>query len=264
MSLDCKVIEDLLPLYLENMCSEQSKRIVEEHLAECENCHQLVESTGAVQIPHIEPKTPAADNAVKKSFRKIRMRWLASVIAILMIVPILLLGWNQYQGRGVHFSNIHELRLSKAFMKCLCAGDYEKAYTYIDTDGLREEWLTHWFDEEKLTNMYSDGLVKFCEYGEKVEEKGGFSDYKYMGISLYGYKEDGTAVYVVLFKTHCAGKETMLDITVSDDGIEYFSGGGSFLTDPLAQFSIWSEYLWQEYEGCYFDPELKEYVYPAE
>jgi len=46
---------------------------------------------------------------------------------------------------------------------------------------------------------------------------------------------------------------------VSDDGVEHFSGGGSFVDDPLAQFSIWSEYLWQDYEGCYFDPELGEY-----
>lgn len=264
MSLDCKVIEDLLPLYLENICSEQSKKLVEEHLAECESCRRLIESTQSVQIPHIAPQKPAADNVVKKSFRKIRMRWLASVIGILMIVPILLLGWNQYHGRGVHFTNMHELRLGKAFMKCLCAGDYEKAYTYMDIEGLKEEWLSRWFDEGKLTNMYSDGLAKFCEYGEKVERNGGISDYQYMGISHHSHEEDGTPVYQILFKIHYAGKEILFDVMVSDDGIEYFSGGGSFLISPLAQFSIWSEYLWQDYQGCYFDPELKEYVFPSD
>ena len=66
----------------------------------------------------------------------------------------------------------------------------------------------------------------------------------------------------MIFKIKYAGEETLFDIMVSNDGVEYFSGSGSFVTDPLAQFAIWSEYLWQDYEGCYFDPNLKEYVYP--
>ena len=50
-------------------------------------------------------------------------------------------------------------------------------------------------------------------------------------------------------------------MNVSEDGIESFHGGGSFVDDPLAQFSIWAEYLWQDYEGCYFDPTTKQYIY---
>ena len=262
MRLDCKVIEDLLPLYFDNMCSEQSRKMVEEHLSECENCRRLVERTQAVQIPHIELEKPVADNVVKKSFKKIRFRWLASVIAVMIIIPVIFLGWNQYHGRGVHYTNIYEMQIGNAFMKCLAEGNYEKAYKYIDIEGLKEEWLEQWFDEETLVNIQSDGLEKFCEYGRKVTEKGGISEYEYVGISLRGYENDGTPIYQMIFKIKYAGEETLFDIMVSNDGVEYFSGSGSFVTDLLAQFAIWSEYLWQDYEGCYFDPNLKEYVYP--
>lgn len=125
---------------------------------------------------------------MKKSFKKIHFRWLASVIAVLIIVPAIFLGWNQYHGRGVHYTNIYEMQISNAFMKCLEEGDYEKAYKYIDIDGLKQEWLKQWFDEEKLVNIQSDGLAKFCEYGAKVEEKGGISGYEYTGISHYGFQ----------------------------------------------------------------------------
>ena len=36
--LPCNVIIDLLPLYNEGICSDESREIIEEHLKECENC----------------------------------------------------------------------------------------------------------------------------------------------------------------------------------------------------------------------------------
>lgn len=38
--MNCRIIEDLLPLYLEDACSEESRRAVEEHLWTCEKCRK--------------------------------------------------------------------------------------------------------------------------------------------------------------------------------------------------------------------------------
>ena len=38
MKYPCNVIQDLLPLYLDGVCSEESKAIVEQHLSECPAC----------------------------------------------------------------------------------------------------------------------------------------------------------------------------------------------------------------------------------
>ena len=42
MKLDCNVIRDLLPLYADDACSENSRELVEEHLQECESCRDIL------------------------------------------------------------------------------------------------------------------------------------------------------------------------------------------------------------------------------
>lgn len=42
MSISCDVIKDLIPLYVEDMVSEESARLVEEHLETCEDCRSLL------------------------------------------------------------------------------------------------------------------------------------------------------------------------------------------------------------------------------
>ena len=39
--MDCNVIKDLLPLYVDECCSEESTRLVAEHLDACESCRKI-------------------------------------------------------------------------------------------------------------------------------------------------------------------------------------------------------------------------------
>ncbi|MDD5931479.1 MAG: zf-HC2 domain-containing protein [Oscillospiraceae bacterium] len=39
----CDIVGDLLPLYLDHVCSDESRRLVEEHIGECYNCGLLLE-----------------------------------------------------------------------------------------------------------------------------------------------------------------------------------------------------------------------------
>jgi len=36
MRITCEIIKDLLPLYHDNVCSEDSRKLIEEHLLTCE------------------------------------------------------------------------------------------------------------------------------------------------------------------------------------------------------------------------------------
>ena len=40
----CSLIEDLLPLYVEDMVTETSKKEIEEHLKECDRCSEILRS----------------------------------------------------------------------------------------------------------------------------------------------------------------------------------------------------------------------------
>ena len=43
MKINCEIIQDLIPSYVEEICSKSSKKCVEEHIADCKECNQLVE-----------------------------------------------------------------------------------------------------------------------------------------------------------------------------------------------------------------------------
>ncbi|MGY3778814.1 zf-HC2 domain-containing protein [Isobaculum melis] len=38
MKVSCEVIKDLLPLYIDDICSEESRQLIVEHLQTCETC----------------------------------------------------------------------------------------------------------------------------------------------------------------------------------------------------------------------------------
>ena len=44
MNYSCGIIRDLLPLYIDDVCSDESKSAVENHLSECEKCRQYYEA----------------------------------------------------------------------------------------------------------------------------------------------------------------------------------------------------------------------------
>ena len=38
MNIPCSIVKDLLPLYHDSVCSDETKRAVEEHLKTCPSC----------------------------------------------------------------------------------------------------------------------------------------------------------------------------------------------------------------------------------
>lgn len=262
MNIPCEIVEDLLPLYTDNVCTDQSRRAVAEHLSECEKCRKLIIEAGSIPVPQIEPNQRCSDDAIKKGLRKIRYRWWASILIIVALIPVAFLGWNEFSAQGVAFTNQDELITSNAFMDCLAEGDYAGAFSYINIEHKKRAWLQKWFKKEDLVNMEADALAKFCAFGENVEALGGIDGYEYIGTShSYGVSDDGTRVHQIYYRVRYNGNEQRFTVDVSNQGIHSFSGAGSFLTDPLAKLGAWSEYLWQDYRGCYFDPITHSYIY---
>lgn len=93
MKYPCKMIQDLLPLYLDGVCSEESKEAVEQHLQECPDCRQFFSAMREAELP--EPDAPALDLERKKaaSFqsvkKKIFRRQILVVIIVLAILTVL-------------------------------------------------------------------------------------------------------------------------------------------------------------------------------
>ncbi len=82
----CELINDLLPLYADNVCSEESKTAVAEHITDCEKCRTQLEKMGRpISVD------PAEDIAVMKRIKqRIRIEKIV-VVGISAIVIILAL-----------------------------------------------------------------------------------------------------------------------------------------------------------------------------
>ncbi len=89
MKTDCEVIRDLLPLYADDICSDKSRSMIEEHLSECPECSGMLEKLRANEIE--EGLKEEKDNVIAYQAKRFRRRstTVGSVISALFMVPIL-------------------------------------------------------------------------------------------------------------------------------------------------------------------------------
>lgn len=84
----CNVIKDLLPLYADEVCSEDSREMVEQHLAVCKDCTQELEdyryNTGLPEV--------SADEAMKKFKKKMSKKNVVKVLVGVVLCLTVILG----------------------------------------------------------------------------------------------------------------------------------------------------------------------------
>lgn len=87
--ISCKVINDLLPLYCDNICSNETRDIVLEHLKHCSACRQKLKNMqGEIAIP----KNYIDDNNILINLKKVfNAKLIKSVIRDLIIIIVFLL-----------------------------------------------------------------------------------------------------------------------------------------------------------------------------
>ena len=139
MKLPCEIVQDLLPLYEEDLCSPVSRAAVEEHLQECEKCRGLIEDIQKLKEPEMPVEASAEEQAVTRSFRKIHRKWRASLLAMLLVVPVLLMTVNQIRRQGICFTNLDEIFVAWRYIQALEQGNFEEAADFMDYENFHEE-----------------------------------------------------------------------------------------------------------------------------
>jgi hypothetical protein len=77
MKNECNIIKDILPLYVENIVSDDTKAFVEEHLADCPKCKQ--------QLEYIKTPSKLPNNVDTIPLKKLRKKMLNNKIATIVI-----------------------------------------------------------------------------------------------------------------------------------------------------------------------------------
>ena len=85
MKISCNVVRDLLPLYAEDLASQDSRNLVEAHICTCEDCKTLLNT---MEKPTPIPGEPSMGsfNKVKKTIH--RRRILSVIAAVIAVITI--------------------------------------------------------------------------------------------------------------------------------------------------------------------------------
>ena len=75
--MNCDIIKDLIPLYIDSCCSEESQKAVREHICNCSQCRKLLEDMKAPADIVTVSETP-------KIFRKLN-DWKASLLQSVLL-----------------------------------------------------------------------------------------------------------------------------------------------------------------------------------
>lgn len=108
MKIECSIIKDLLPLYAENMVSEETAKHIEEHLRECPQCQAELEGLreGAELIP--PEKAPQKSPDSVKPFKKMmkRMNKQFYMLAYSLIIFFIFLGFAWTAGENLMYNSL--------------------------------------------------------------------------------------------------------------------------------------------------------------
>jgi predicted anti-sigma-YlaC factor YlaD len=104
MKISCDIIKDLLPLYHDGVCSNDSKTMVEEHLAYCDSCKaELRAMDEELPLNNAEQNLNEAE-AVKKLSRRWKkgmnkslLKGILITIVIVVLVALVLYSFMDFR-----------------------------------------------------------------------------------------------------------------------------------------------------------------------
>lgn len=118
--ISCEVIKDLLPIYIDDIASEDSKKLVEEHIEECEACKKEAEALKKNLLPEVSDFTEEMEDTrmIKGLRRKIRRKQIVLVLIAVVITAIVsYFGMKSYMDSKRPEINGNQMITSKALGK---------------------------------------------------------------------------------------------------------------------------------------------------
>lgn len=90
MNKECEIVRDILPLYVDDVCSASSREIIDEHLKSCRECAAYLEEISASEVEKDLKDEKAL--VIKNQARRFKRRSAAvgSLVSTLLLVPILI------------------------------------------------------------------------------------------------------------------------------------------------------------------------------
>lgn len=152
-TINCKIIEDLLPAYIDNILSDETKVFVQKHLKTCKKCEQVFQEMTA-EIKKEDVQNTENIKIVKKYKRKIKT---LKIVIALVILVILTFGFGTLVSRYAIVKN--------ALVKNInydAKGNFRLEY-YEDSIERYDYHTTTYVGENKMKKVKGDQVLEYWE-----------------------------------------------------------------------------------------------------
>ena len=160
--MKCEIIRDLLPLYCDELCSQESRQEIETHLGQCKACQDYLEEMRGQSVP--APSAPDAEveakvlRGVKRKFSRRRRRSILIAVAVMLVFSVGLVGAADVE-RPVPYTDglvTAELAVDEVIDLYYHGGSYNTFYGFSrELDGRNAVFL--YFDETIVSGIKPRG-----------------------------------------------------------------------------------------------------------
>ncbi len=147
----CNVVEDLMPLYADGICSEDTKTVVEHHTAECPACKKKLEDMTAKLNTPAEPQKELERSKLFKVFHKkyTKLGIITLILCGAILIPGAICGvltLNEYGYYEPSWSTLKAERQLKEVASLMAGGKSGEAAAFIGLDGIWGQMFTDDFN----------------------------------------------------------------------------------------------------------------------
>lgn len=93
MKISCNIIKDILPLYVEVLASEDTRKIVEDHIGECDDCKKEFEEMKSLTISPMDIDTKPIEKVRDRMRRKNRLTIILTTIITTIVIAIIIIAY---------------------------------------------------------------------------------------------------------------------------------------------------------------------------
>lgn len=99
--ISCNVIKDILPLYIDGVVSDDSKRLLDRHLANCEKCRKEAD---ILRSSLVLPSSPSVELSEAQHFKRLKKKLNIRRLFIILIALLLIVTLGM--GTVLHLNNV--------------------------------------------------------------------------------------------------------------------------------------------------------------
>ena len=162
MKISCDVIRDLLPLYVEDMLSNDSKNIVDEHIEQCESCRDELKKLSGDEV-HSCAVNQIENKSIYDTLNKIRKRisfkiQITVLISVIFTSIVAVFAWDYYDNHRIYMP-YKEAKIKWVKDSMITSEKYRDVDRVISTDGKALIIVLNRTHRTSNDSSYSDRII---------------------------------------------------------------------------------------------------------